>query len=186
MSLCCLGIDGGTNPGYCRRWNGHLWVQPDLGAWASLQFDVAAVEGQFATRSGFVSRGGKKLKVSLESQLTLAFIAGGQLAVVNARRKLRLSPDVWRGMLWTDGADRTLSKEATLQRLRDWQPLLRTASDDEVEAFGIATAAELIGLAKKGTLRNGQAWVAKKQKFGEDVKLVSVRGKARAFAKGLK
>ena len=89
MSLRCLGIDGGTHPGYCGREGSTFWLlrSPPIG----VEFDVAAIEDQFATRSGFVSRD-----------------------------------------------------------------------------------------------RNGQAWVAKKQKFWEDVRLVSVRGKARAFAKGLK
>jgi hypothetical protein len=186
-SLRCLGIDGGNNPGYCGREGGTFWLlqRPPIG----VDFDVAAIEDQYATRSGFVSRDGKKLKVSLQSQLTLAFIAGGQLREVNAKRKLKLPCDVWRGMLWSDGADR-LSKEACLSRLRERCPALQSASDDETEAYGIAEAAELIGLQKKGVLRGGQAWVARKQLFWEDVRLVSVRSKAKAFgkafAKGLK
>jgi hypothetical protein len=178
-----LGIDGGNNPGYCMRHNGEFWLAQHR--FPGVEYDVAAIEDQFATRSGFVSRDGKKLKVSLQSQLTLAFIAGGQLREVNAKRKLKLPCDVWRGMLWSDGADR-LSKEACLTRLRERCPALQTASDDETEAYGIAEAAELIGLQKKGVLRGGQAWVARKQLFWEDVRLVSTRAKAKAFAKGLK
>jgi hypothetical protein len=183
VSLRILGIDGGNNPGYCQRSSGRFWLSRE--PFPGVEYDVVAIEDQFATRSGFVSRDGKKLKVSLQSQLTLAFIAGGQLQAVSAKRKLKLPCDVWRGMLWSDGADR-LSKEACLSRLRERCPALQSASDDETEAYGIAEAAELIGLQKKGILRGGQAWVARKQLFWEDIRLTSSKARARAFAKGLK
>lgn len=181
-----LGIDPGESPGYCWRHDGRIAYldsePPSVG-----EFDIAAVEGQFQAPRGKASRNGKKLRVNSKAPLSLALTAGMQLAEPRAKLKLVMAPPVWRGLLWSDGGGLYgLSQEATLNRLRELLPPERQgASPDQIMAFGLALAAELVGFNKKGTLRNGTPWKLLKQPGRFEVVVEKPLAKARAFVKGL-
>ena len=182
-----LGIDPGESPGYCWRQDGSV-AYLGSGPVPDIAYCVTAVEGQFQAPRGKASRDGKKLRVNSKAPLSLALTAGMQLAEPRAKLKLVMAPPVWRGLLWSDGGGLYgLSQEATLNRLRELlSPELQGASPDEVMAFGICLAAELVGFQKKGQLRNGTPWKLLKQPGRFEVVVEKPRAKARAFVKTLK
>jgi hypothetical protein len=176
-----LGIDPGESPGYCALLPAGAYVGTRLVL--SFNFDLAVCEGQFAA-PGKASRNGKRIKVHHQTPLTLSFTAGMQLQAVSAAKKLVMTPPVWRGLLWSDGAGLYgLSQEATLERLR---AIGAQGTDDEVMAYGLALAGRYVGLASSGKLRNGQPWKLKKQPGRFEVVIEKQRAKARAFVKALK
>lgn len=179
-----LGIDPGAKPGYCYRNHG-VTINTSKGCSGDFVYDIAACEGQFVAPKGKASRDGKALKVHHRTPLTLSFTAGMQLAEVRAELKLVMTPPVWRGILWSDGyaGGYGLSQEATLNRLRELLPF--EASDDEVMAFGICLAAEKVGTASKGELRNGTPWKRVKQPGRYELQVEKPKRAARAFVKGL-
>lgn len=187
-ALSCLGIDPGRKPGFCHLQEGFspLLSASDQG----IPSDIAACESQFVA-SGKASRRGKKVRVSSAGIITLAQIAGAQLAAAPAKLKLFLPYDVWTGMLWSDAGAR-LDAEVAITRLRGMLAkelglfAAAAASEDELVAFGVALAGLAIGEAKSGKLLSGQAWKRTKQPLWFCVKLEQVAKKAgRKFAKRL-
>ncbi len=183
-ALSCLGIDPGASPGYAwRSVGGELRVatRPPLGP-----FSIIAVEGQFQAPRGRASRGGEVLSIHHQAPLTLALTAGMQLQAIDAEIKLVMAPPVWRGLLWADGGGRYgLAMVATRNRLLQLEPRLVSATDDEIMAFGIMLAAEAVGNAKAGAMKDGTPWKLVKQPGRFEVKVSTPKAKARAFAKAL-
>lgn len=178
MRVC--GLDPGEHPGYCWRSFGAVLTATSA---PSQDFDLVCVEGQFQAR-GKASRNGKLISIHHQSPLTLSFTAGLQAGRLSSGLMLVMTPPVWRGLLWSDGGGAFgLSQEATLNRLKQ---MGAKGSDDEVMAYGLLLAGELVGFAKKGELRNGTPWKLVKQPGRFEVKAVTARTKARAFVKGLK
>lgn len=136
-----LAIDPGEHPGFA--WQTHNPYAPD-GSWSSdpdltpaASWDEVVIEDQFLAR--FIFRGGRRVRVSAKSQMTLIRTAERLLMRFPAARQYRISPAAWRAALWP-GANR-LTKTVVLARLRAAEPeLLRDATDDAVEARGILHA----------------------------------------------
>jgi hypothetical protein len=180
--MLILGIDPGAKPGYATRQAGVLQVSTTFReAWSRVAFDIVAFETQHVRPRGS--------KIHHKTPLSLAVTAGWQMGHATAVLRLGLPPGIWRGMLWSDGYAQGygIDGDATIARLKAWLPELATASGDECEAAGIEAAARMIGTAKTGVLRCGQAWHRVKQPWGFRIEPVSAAKKsARAFAKGLK
>ncbi len=191
--LTALGIDPGKKPGYCSLLPGSpaylTTAQPFLHP--PRPWDIAACESQFVA-PGETSRRRQSTRIATGGIITLAQIAGAQLAAAPAKLKLMLPYSVWTGALWANAGAR-LDAEVAIGYLRDWLVIrighnnAQAATEDEVVSFGVALAALEIGDAKSGTLKNGQHWKRIKQPLWFTVKIVQpAKAAGRKFGKGLR
>lgn len=132
-----LAIDPGEHPGFAWEYSPDLYgITPDPDQVPG-SFDEVVIEDQFLAK--FIFRGGRRVRVSARSQMTLIRTAERLLMRFPATRQYRISPSAWRAVLWP-GANR-LTKAVVLARLREAEPeLLRGATDDAAEARGILRA----------------------------------------------
>ena len=149
--LRVLACDPGAKPGFCLTVDGVIQA---VGYSAPPQeVDEFLIEGQFA---GPIYRNGKRVRVSRSSQQTLSFTAGRLFERFPATRKYRISPDVWRRVLWPGSV--RLTKPVVLARLRpayghlvDDMP--KGHQPDVLEAIGIAMAWGKLTTAQKESYR---------------------------------
>lgn len=101
--------------------------------------DVVVCEGQYATPDRYVSRGGKKIRVSTASTVSTPFGAGYLLASWPARKHVVLTPQQWRGIALTSSG---LSKKESVGQCRRIFSgrILQSLPDDVFEAAGLALA----------------------------------------------
>ncbi len=154
MSAYYGGCDPGESAGFCALTEDgttYLSTSP-----MQLNYAVLAAEGQYNAGARGAWHKGRRTAVHHKTVPTLAFRAG-RLSVLagNAGRVLRLSPETWRGVLGYGG----LSAEVTIAHLRrKLGPAADGHTDDEIEAYGLALCARLIGTAS-----SGPGWVCRKQ-----------------------
>lgn len=139
--MTTLTIDPGARPGFA--WDErvtHVAALVPPTAW-----DEVVVEDQFLAK--FIYRGGHRVRVSPKAQISLIRTAERLLMQFPAVKQYRISPMVWRALLWP-GCGR-VTKPVVLARLRAAEPWLGDATDDAVEARGILLAWRKLTPAQK-------------------------------------